>query len=88
MAQTGFRPGGPAFSPRREEKITIGSAPKRSKPAAAFMPGDAVVHLTFGRGVILSATPMGSDTLYEVMFDTVGTKRLMATYARLKPAEE
>ena len=49
--------------------------------AAAFMPGDAVVHLTFGRGVILSATPMGSDTLYEVMFDTVGTKRLMLKFA-------
>ena len=27
---------------------------------------------------------MGADTLYEVMFEKVGTKRLMATYARLK----
>ena len=83
----GARPVGSAFSPCREERTTIGSVPRRPAPAAAFMPGDAVVHLTFGRGVILSATPMGSDILYEVMFDTVGTKRLMATYARLKPGE-
>ena len=29
---------------------------------------------------------MGADTLYEVMFDTVGTKKLMATFAKLKRA--
>ena len=26
---------------------------------------------------------MGADTLYEVAFDTVGTKKLMATFAKL-----
>ena len=40
--------------------------------------------MTFGRGEILSVRPMGADTLYEVAFDKVGTKKLMATYARLK----
>ena len=61
-----------------------------ARPAAAnasreiFAPGDRVKHLNFGEGEILSVKPMGADTLYEVMFDTVGTKKLMATYAKLK----
>ena len=37
----------------------------------------------FGEGLILSANKMGADTLYEVAFDTVGTKKLMATFAKL-----
>jgi len=47
-------------------------------------PGDRVRHMTFGEGEILSVKPMGKDKLMEVMFDTVGTKKLMATYAKLK----
>ena len=47
-------------------------------------PGDRVRHMTFGEGEILSVKNMGADVLYEVMFDKVGTKKLMATYAKLK----
>lgn len=54
------------------------------KTDVGFAPGDRVKHMTFGEGDILSVKPMGADTLYEIMFDTVGTKKLMATYARLK----
>ena len=39
--------------------------------------------MNFGEGEILSVKPMGADTLYEIAFDTAGTKKLMATYARL-----
>jgi len=46
--------------------------------------GDRVKHITFGEGTLLSAKPMGADTLYEIAFDKVGTKKLMATYAKLK----
>ena len=49
-----------------------------------FSPGDRVKHMTFGEGEILSVKAMGADVLYEVVFDTVGSKKLMATYARLK----
>ena len=49
-----------------------------------FMPGETVEHITFGRGVILSTKEIGADILYEVAFDSVGTKKLMATYAKLK----
>ncbi len=49
-----------------------------------FKPGDRVKHMTFGEGEVLSVRPMGADTLYEVMFEKVGTKKLMATYAKLQ----
>ena len=45
--------------------------------------GDTVKHPMFGNGLILSATKMGADILYEVAFDTVGTKKLMGTFAKL-----
>ena len=59
---------------------------KPATPADLFAPGDRVRHMTFGEGEVLSVRPMGSDTLYEVMFDKVGTNKLMATYAKLKKA--
>lgn len=54
--------------------------------AETFAVGDRVKHVTFGEGTILSFRQMGGDTLYEIAFDKVGTKKLMATYARLTRA--
>nr|MBQ4319777.1 ATP-binding domain-containing protein [Clostridia bacterium] len=53
-----------------------------------FGAGDRVSHIMFGKGTVLSATDMGSDVLYEIAFDEKGTKKLMATYAKLKKCEE
>ena len=36
-----------------------------------------VVHKAFGKGMILSVTPVGGDALMEIAFDNVGTKKLM-----------
>jgi len=55
-----------------------------SSPKEKFSPGDRVKHITFGEGEILSVKPMGADVMYEVMFDTVGTKKMMGTYAKMK----
>ena len=56
------------------------------KPSAIrFSPGDTVKHPTFGIGIVLSAQNIGSDMLYEVAFDSVGTKKMMGTYAKLSP---
>ena len=46
--------------------------------------GDRVEHSVFGKGEILTATAMGADVLYEVCFETVGVKKLMGNYARLR----
>ena len=49
-----------------------------------FSVGDTVKHGTFGKGVVLNATKVGNDTLLEIMFDTVGTKKLMANFGKLE----
>jgi DNA helicase-2/ATP-dependent DNA helicase PcrA len=46
--------------------------------------GDRVLHAIFGEGSILSTRDMGGDVLYEVRFDNGQTKKLMATFAKLK----
>lgn len=46
--------------------------------------GTRVRHAIFGDGVIESARDMGGDILYVVRFDNGETKRLMATFAKLK----
>lgn len=54
------------------------------KSNAKFVAGDMVEHKTFGAGTVITAVPMGSDTLLEIAFDKVGTKKIMANFARLK----
>lgn len=66
------------------------NAPKKRAEGAAeygiekFAPGTRVVHTIFGEGTVLSARDMGGDVLYEVQFDGGMTKKLMATFAKLK----
>ncbi|MBQ4274669.1 MAG: UvrD-helicase domain-containing protein, partial [Clostridia bacterium] len=71
-------------SPSFGKPATPASPRVGSSTREVFAPGDRVKHLNFGEGEILSVKSMGADTLYEIMFDTVGTKKLMATYAKLK----
>ncbi len=80
--------------------ITIGSSkpngnsssilkPKTSQIASViFNAGDYVEHATFGKGFILSTKTVGADTLYEIAFDNVGTKKIMASFAKLKLCEK
>lgn len=49
----------------------------------SFKIGDAVTHAIFGDGFILNTKQMGPDTLYEVAFDKVGTKKMMESSAKL-----
>ena len=46
--------------------------------------GMQVSHKTFGTGLILKATPTGPDTMLEIAFDKVGTKKIMANFAKLE----
>ncbi len=56
-------------------------------PSEFFAPGTVVRHRTFGRGEIIAASKMGADVMYEIIFDDVGTKKLMASYAKLTREE-
>lgn len=51
---------------------------------ANYSVGDMVLHKVFGKGMIVSAEPMGSDTMLEVAFDKVGTKTLMANFSKME----
>lgn len=60
---------------------------KPSSPKYSFKAGDIVVHSKFGRGEVLTVRDFGGDTMYEIVFDEVGTKKLMASYANLTSGE-
>ena len=73
----------------RAPGVKTSAQPPKKTGAAGFgveklTPGTRVKHASFGVGVILSAKDMGGDMLYEVKFDSVGVKRLMATFAKLE----
>ena len=61
-----------------------GVSPKGEKSSESYGIGDRVRHKIFGSGTVLNATAMGGDTLLEIAFDKVGTKKIMAAFAKLK----
>lgn len=75
----------PRASAMSRDKLTVNhtAAPKRTS-GEIFEPGTRVLHPVFGEGEIISAKVMGADRLYEVVFDRVGTKKLMGSYAKLR----
>jgi superfamily I DNA/RNA helicase len=60
------------------------SPPTSSTSSNAFKVSDRVRHPTFGEGQILAAKPSGNDQELTVMFASHGTKRLLASAARLE----
>ena len=56
-------------------------AEKSARAVPDYKPGDSVLHTSFGRGLILAVTRMGSDAMLEIAFDEKGTKRLLANTA-------
>ncbi|MBR6501828.1 MAG: UvrD-helicase domain-containing protein [Clostridia bacterium] len=76
----------PSYSKPATSTLGGFSVPKKAAPTSSesYSAGQRVEHGTFGKGLIVSVSPMGNDTLLEIAFDTVGTKKLMAAYAKLK----
>jgi len=75
-------PAAPAYKPTAAN--TSSFIKKPVKPSeSSYKVGMTVKHNTFGVGMILSTTPMGNDTLLEIAFDSVGTKKIMAGFAKL-----
>lgn len=59
--------------------------PQNTSLAAAcdIKKGDRVKHKKFGEGLVLSVTDRSDDTALEISFDNVGTRTLMASFAKL-----
>ena len=57
---------------------------KAQKSDADYSVGEKVSHNMFGEGIIVSVKKMSNDAMLEIAFDKVGTKKIMANFARLK----
>ena len=60
-----------------------GTAQKKTQ-SSSFSVGERVRHKVFGVGTIMRTTPMGNDTMLEISFATVGTKKIMANFAKIE----
>lgn len=55
-----------------------------AKTSETYTAGERVSHNIFGEGTIVSVKPMANDSMLEIAFEKVGTKKIMANYAKLK----
>ena len=81
-----FSASGP--QPMRPQAVSRGFSGGAPTPirrnTVTFHVGDTVRHKAYGEGVIISAKPMGNDTLLEIAFNSAGTKKIMANYAKVE----
>ena len=81
-----------ASSARRSGDISLGRQmamynSAKSAPAAqseTYSVGERVMHKKFGEGTIVGVTPMAGDTMLEIAFEKVGTKKIFANFAKPK----
>ncbi len=64
-------------------KMFSSSAPASSEKVT-YTAGERVLHKVFGEGTILSVLKTANDYMVEIAFDKVGTKKIMANFAKLK----
>ncbi|MBR3971067.1 MAG: UvrD-helicase domain-containing protein [Ruminococcus sp.] len=50
---------------------------------ATYEAGERVSHKLFGEGTVITATPVSNDYMLEIAFDKVGTKKIMANFAKI-----
>lgn len=84
-AQTKLDRMGVSIKPER--KTVINPTAKNNVSAMDtynLKPGDRVMHRKFGEGIVISSQAFGRDAIVDIMFDSVGQKRLMAAFAKLE----
>ena len=79
-------PQGGGSKPKQQTDTFFRYAEKNSgsAPDLSFTAGDRVRSFIHGEGTVLTVSPMGGDVLLEIAFDRVGTKKIMAKYARIR----
>ncbi len=73
-----YTPGRPQKAAARPAFQSAVSVPNPGLPE--YQKGDMLEHKAFGRGMVTSTQKVGGDTLLEIAFDGVGTKRLMLKF--------
>ncbi len=75
---------------RRQDEIVAAERRRRQaaararKAALQFKPGERVRHPTFGEGIVVTSRPSGDDEEVTVAFVEEGTRRLLASLAKLE----
>ncbi len=64
----------------RDKKYSSG----QTATGNSFSVGDRVSHRMFGEGTVLSVTPAANDFMLEIAFEKVGTKKIMANFAKIQ----
>lgn len=67
-----------------QEYASVGTKTEVKKAEIDYSVGDMVLHKVFGEGKVINMLPMGNDVMVEILFDKVGTKKLMANFAKVK----
>ncbi len=63
--------------------VSRGASMQDSASFSDIKKGDRVNHKKFGTGLVVAVTDLGGDLQYEISFDNVGTRQLMASFAKL-----
>ena len=82
VKQYNVTPTAPKFAQTSANKSSFIKSTEQ-KGNSPYKVGMQVKHNTFGVGMILKTTSMGNDTLLEIAFEKVGTKKIMAGFAKL-----
>ncbi len=71
-------------SSKRTVPVYEKKEPVPAMDVSALRAGMRVRHRKFGEGTIITAKHVAKDAILEINFDTAGTKRLMAVFAKLE----
>ncbi|GAB5081919.1 DNA helicase PcrA [Hominimerdicola sp. 21CYCFAH17_S] len=74
----------PTHSMTLQQQLAQKRAEKSAAVTETFEPGERVRHRIFGEGTVLTAKRMANDTLLEIAFESKGTKKIMANFAKIK----
>ncbi len=88
ISSTGFSSAGNTIPQKPSYNINPKISPAFKKPitksTTTYNVGDNVLHKVFGKGMIVKAEKMGNDTMLEIVFETKGTKTLMANFSKME----
>jgi DNA helicase-2/ATP-dependent DNA helicase PcrA len=78
----------PVITPPQKKASYLATQQSRavrdSTPSVVYSDGERVKHKVFGEGTVLDVQEMGNDSLLEIAFDKVGTKKIMANFAKIE----
>ena len=77
---------GKTYNSAESMKRALAERIPAQRRSGGLVEGSIIVHEKFGKGKILKIEPAGEDLKVTVRFPSHGTKKLLQSYARLKPA--